>query len=472
MRKLFAVFLVLILFFTGCAPRAPDNSGCTYAGNEESNMFWSVNGARTMPAPRWTYHEKKIFALFYYGYKFGNLNVCNGIIYSGGDRLTAVDLNTGKELWETQVKNSLPDEDAITYVLYPTVYKDKIVAIGARLVVEKGFGCYLERRNVLVFDRKTGKLLWKSADIGSKMDYFDWNFPVVLNNRVYVPALNGEYRALRPGSSPMANKKEQRGIYVWDLNSGKLINKILIPFKVGVMSMEGTMIRTDGRYIYLEADLERSIDEMVESSDIPDYLIKLDPRSGKVIWKVKLNFDFMFNSFAVNNRVVAVFSATESPKTHIPHPYIKVFDKKTGKLLWSKGMTETRDICLTDSKLIIQITDDTVACFNPLTGDEIWKYNCKMPKNDLCDVTPFLTKNVLYLDNFYDIIALDPDTGKELWRKAPFYKLNYKIEVDRDMIFIPVNNGFVVEYTDATPSGAMLFPPVIQLWSSGRNNSQ
>ncbi|NIA10310.1 MAG: PQQ-binding-like beta-propeller repeat protein, partial [Nitrospiraceae bacterium] len=240
-------------------------------------MFWNVSGTYNKPSPLWTYHEKDTFSMWYY--TIGNLNVCKDVIYAGGDRLTAINLKTGKELWETQLKNSSPRENANTFILYPTIYGDKIVAIGARLVVEKGFDYYFERRNVLVFERKTGKLLWKSTDIGAKLEYFDFGYPVILNNKIYIPALNGEYRASEYGyGSDLACKDEERGIWVWDLNTGKILRKIILPIPNGDLDIYGTSIRSYGTNIYITAG----------TSTGPLYLIAFDTLRNKVLWQTQV----------------------------------------------------------------------------------------------------------------------------------------------------------------------------------------
>ncbi len=160
-RRAFIFFLILLLLSSGCTVRVPNietkDAVHTYAGTQAGTMSWDVEGAGVKPLPVWTYNGKDIFSGWYY--RQGNCNVSGDVVYTSGDRLTALDLKTGKELWETQLKNSAPNENALTCILFPTIYKDKIVAIGARLVVEKGSDYYSERRNVLVFDRVTGNLL-------------------------------------------------------------------------------------------------------------------------------------------------------------------------------------------------------------------------------------------------------------------------------------------------------------------------
>ncbi len=478
MKKIFICILIFSLVFSGCAATDVFNKNldCTSAGNFDGSMSWNVNGAKTMPAPRWEYHDKNTFSIWYWK----DFIVCGDVIYTGGDRLTAVNLNTGKELWETQIKNFLPNENKVTFVLHPVVYGNKIIAIGARLVVEKGFNYYFERRNILVFNKLTGKLLWKSVDIGSKLDYFGGSFPVVVDNRIYVPALNAAYRDTEPGFGlDIACKKEERGVWVWDLNTGKLLNKIFFSFPGGDLCVSDTKIRSYGHNIYIAAGILDSMEKPKKREGGSLYLIAFNTLNNKILWQAKVtdemasNNGLGINSFSVNSKVVAILQSAAPTKSHGSEDKLKVFDRNSGKLLWEKNRMYGSDISMTENRLFVQPSKDTFMCIDPITGRQLWAYKLYTNKyNSL--FASFVTKNVLYLYNLYRIIALDPDTGKELWRKTPLYRPHYqgKIYIFRDMRFIPVNEGFVIAYADFWPSDAMVSPPVIQLWSSGRNNTQ
>jgi len=487
MKRAFIFFLILLLLFSGCTVRTPDveteNAACTYTGTQAGTMSWDVEGAVVKPSPVWTYNWKDVFSGWYYWQ--GNCNVCGDVVYISGDRLTALDLKTGKELWETQLKNSAPNENALSYILFPTIYKDKIVAIGARLVVEKGLEYYMERRNVLVFDRGTGKLLWKSVDIGSKLDYFEQGYPVILNDKIYVPALNGKYRASEYGyGNNLACKKEERGIWVWDLNTGKLLDKIFFSFLEGELDPTSTKVISDGKNLYVMAGVRPSL-EKADRTLGPQYLIAFNPRSRKVLWQIRLLDDMggntNFNPIGVNSKVIVVSRSVAPTAAHGPEEWIRAFDKKTGRLLWSKEQFSSMDISITENKLFVSLKEDSLSCLDPMTGKEIWTYKCshKPPSAKFCTdapggFSPFLTRNVLYLQSCYGdmLIALDPDTGKELWSIIPPFNKALKLEEDNfgSWMMVPVNNGFITLYTGfGEDSGKMLFPPIVQLWSATNN---
>ncbi len=482
MKRAFIIFLLFFLFSSGCTTRVPDYASHPYAGTQAGTMSWDVNGAIVRPSPVWTYNGKDVFSEWYY--RAGNLNVSGDVVYISGDRLTALDLKTGHELWETQLKNSLPNENAVTCILFPTIYKDKIVAVGARLVVEKGSDYYSERRNVLVFDRVTGKLLWKSVDIGSKLEYFNQGYPVILNNRIYLPALNGEYRAAQPGYQSMASKKEERGIWVWDLNTGKLLDKIFFSFPEGELCLSITNVISDGENLYVMAGVTPSVDKTNRTLD-PQYLIAFNPRDGKVLWQIQLTDNMAgttgFNSSGMNSKVIVVSRSVAPTATHGPDSWIRAYDKKTGKILWRKPIkvwVSAVDISLTEDGLFAQVTDNSLSCFDPMTGKEIWTYKCnyRPPSAGFFTVgpvfCPFLTRNVLYLTSIDMIIALDPDTGKELWSIVPPFPkiIDEEENSNGSWRFIPVDSGFVTLYADFSMSGdAMLSPPFVQLWSATNN---
>jgi len=481
-RRAFIFFLILLLLSSGCTTRVPDYASHPYAGTQAGTMSWDVEGAVVKPLPVWTYNGKDVFSGWYY--RQGNCNVSGDVVYTSGDRLTALDLKTGHELWETQLKNSSSNENALTYILFPTIYKDKIVAIGARLVVEKGSDYYRERRNVLVFDRITGKLLWKSVDIGSKFEYFYQGYPVILNNKIYVPALNGEYRA-EFGFQNIARKEEERGIWVWDLNTGKLLDKIFFSFPEGELCLSLTNVISDGENLYVMAGVTPSV-EKTNRTLAPQYLIAFNPRDRKVLWQIQaldnMSGSTGFNSSGMNSKVIVVSRSVAPTATHGVDHWIRAYDKKTGKILWSKPTikvwVDAVDISLTEDRLFAQVTDNSLSCFDPLTGKEIWTYKCshKPPSAGFFTVgaafCPFLTRNVLYLRSIDMIIALDPDTGQELWSIVPPFSkiINDEKNSMENWMLIPVDNGFVTLYTDfGMDSGEMLSPPIVQLWSVTNN---
>jgi outer membrane protein assembly factor BamB len=432
-------------------------------------MFWDVKGTTTKPSPLWTYSEKNIFSTWYLEpYDFVT---CGDILYIGGDRLTALDIKTGKELWETQLKNSLPNENEVTFVLHPIVYGDKIVAIGARLVVEKGSDYYFERRNIISFDRETGKLLWKSVDIGSKTNYFEGGSPVVLNDKIYVPALNGEYRASKPGyGGNEYDPKEERGIWVFDINTGKVLRKTLLHFDNEGIDPELTSIRSYENNIYLETLVENNL-----------YLIAFDTLHNKLLWQTKVTDNILgdtgvgtafSNSFAINNRVITLYISTSPSKSHGEEAGIEVFDRLTGKLLWKKPTAhECNALVLTEDKLIAQIEDNTFACIDPLTGKENW--TCRLPKPtdfgepETPNYVSFITNDVLYIADYRTIIALSLKDGKENWKISPHYDKFNKNDWVNIQSFIPVDKGFVLMYANfGNDSDNIIVPPVIQLWMS------
>ncbi len=473
-KALIASLIALLIFSFGCSGAKDTNKLCTFTGDKNGmTMSWEESGAKEKPSVVWEYNEKSVYSPWYY--TFGNLNVCGDVIYTGGDRLTAINLKTGKEIWETQVKNSLPDENGITYVLCPTIYKDKIVSLGARLVNEKGSEYNFERRNILVFDKNTGKLLWKSCDIGSKTDYFDGGFPVVLNNKIYVPALNGEYRASEPGFGfGVSVAKEERGIYVWDLNTGKLINKIVLKFPEGYLDPEFSLISTDGRYIYVSAGVLPTVGKVLHST----YIFAYDPVGNKVVWKTQVSDTLLsseYYTFGTSNNAVIRFCDIEPTKSHGPNEVIKAIDKKTGKILWSKNIT-LPDICIAvnGDKLIFQTAENTIGCFDVETGKEIWQYKYSPSPSENGQITkhlffsPAFANGVVYLLEEHIILALDPETGKELWRifvPNPKNLDDEETEVMTGWRFIPVDNGFVtMNVVSRFSSDSMIHPPFLRLW--------
>ncbi len=306
---------------------------------------------------------------------------------------------------------------------------------------------------------------------------------MILNNKIYVLALNGEHRA-EFGFQNIARKEEERGIWVWDLNTGKLLDKIFFSFPEGELCLSIINIISDGENLYVMAGVTPSV-KKTNRTLAPQYLIAFNPRDRKVLWQIQaldnMSGSAGLNSSGMNSRVIVVSRSVAPTATHGSDSWIRAYDKKTGKILWSKPIkvwVGAVDISLTEDRLFAQVTDNSLSCFDPLTGKEIWTYRCshKSPSAEFFTVgpmfCPFLTRNVLYLRSIDMIIALDPNTGQELWSIVPPFSkiINDEENSMGNWMLIPVDNGFVTLCADfGMDSGEMLSPPIVQLWSVTNN---
>ena len=170
-----------------------------------------------------------------------------------------------------------------------------------------GAGAGLEHKFVLMcLDRNTGKILWERvANVAKPHEGYHGRYGSFASNS---PVTDGKYVYAFFGS---------RGIFCYDL-SGKLVwQKDFPPMRIKNAFGEGAAPALDGDSLYLKFDQEQD-----------SYLVALDKRSGKELWRAARDEGSSWSGPLVveaNGRKQVVVSASSK---------VRSYDSATGKLIW------------------------------------------------------------------------------------------------------------------------------------------
>ena len=459
-KKLTSVFLVL--FFTllsGCnriTPTFPVENNKTintpvFYGefcNAQRTSYKDVNGLKETPKAVWKYNSPE---------GTGNealLLVTNAPAIEGnraycasGSVITVIDIETGKEIWEKDYSKPSPRGEPSDYdscfCNSPVIYKDKIVILAGDT-----------NEFILVIDKNTGEPIWKSKGFMKDSS----QHPLIINGRIYLAATITE--------SYKNNGESEAGIWVWDVNTGKVLNKIsLEPVAKPIVGKYHSMwpayasLAADGPNIY-------GATRFTNDSTYRTYIFCYNTARKEFTWFAPIEEGNVKNPgqiirIAVNENFVAVSMVGDQWMGKEPQFFIKVFDKTSHKPLWqntSKTIKKLNPVlsigmfAMHNDKLYAILFDKRFACFDMKSGNEIWSFKDKDwqskwwnkwngYENCFLENDVVVSKNAVYFNAGNAIYAINPETGQLLWRKV----------VKKGNLFInimPIDNGLIVRYQD------------------------
>lgn len=170
-----------------------------------------------------------------------------------------------------------------------------------------GEGAGIEHRFVVMcLNRHTGKVLWEQvATVATPHEGYHRRYGSFASNS---PVTDGEHLYAFFGS---------RGLYKYDLN-GKLVwKKDFPPMRMRLQFGEGVAAVLDENTLYLKFDQEQG-----------SYMLALDKRSGKELWRVERDEQSSWSPPLVvthEGKKQVVVSATNK---------VRSYDPATGKLIW------------------------------------------------------------------------------------------------------------------------------------------
>ncbi len=381
----------------------------------------------------------------------------NRAYLASGSVITVVDFETGKEIWEKDYhskpspRGEPPDyESDFNSFFYnsPVIYEDKIVILGG----------YSAREFLLVIDKKTGEPIWKSEVIGGDSTGLSSQHPLIINGCIYLAATNVEgYKK---------NGEAEAGIWVWDVNTGKVLNKIFLePIAEPIVGKYRSMYTS---YASLAADGPNIYGATRFTHDSTDrtYIFCYDTSRKKFTWFAPIeegdvDYPGQIIRIAVNENFVAICMVGNQWMGKEPQFFIKVFDKTSHKPLWqnvSKTVKKLNAVlsigmfAIHDDKLYAMLFDKRFVCFDMKTGNEVWSFKDEDWQSEwwnkwngyedcFNEHDVVATKDIVYFNASNAIYAFDPDSGKLLWRKI----------VEKGNLFInimPIDNGLIVRYQD------------------------
>ena len=466
-RGVFVCLLVVLL--SGCgAPPAAVNLPVT-------NRYAEVKGVFQLPVTTaWRYVWKE---------SYGNQIIpCRGtvqdnILYQGGQGLLELDIRTGMKVLDV----SWTAEHHFYLTTAPIVWQNRLYGILSEQKPTEIPDVGLLYERLACLDATTGRILWQSEEVGTWEE--PCGCPLLLDGKIYMAAC---FPIPPPGKFPEFDVHAAVGI--WDMATGKLTGRIPLPHG----SYPGlTQLVSDGTSLYGNAHYN------VSRGHYRSSIFRYDPSTDKTVWSV--NYPVLPNdlinatyALAVDNGTLIVVSRVEESSyyadgttTDLKPEYhmAAAFDTADGHELWSKSGLISSDthlksdqkpeIATRDGLAFLSIQDDgSLVALDERTGEEKWSFTVeksRIESGPSIDGTPFYwyynlipmaTANLLYVrEGDSALLAVDPDTGTELWRKTLLTREELANEVKNLCDVIPVNDGILVVTDDA-----MDMYPIVELW--------
>jgi len=244
-------------------------------------------------------------------------------------------------------------------------------------------GGYSAREFLLVIDKNTEEPIWKSEVIGSDSTGLSSQHPLIINGCIYLAATNVEgYKK---------NGEAEAGIWVWDVNTGKVLNKIFLePIAEPIVGKYRSMYTS---YASLAADGPNIYGATRFRNDSTDrtYIFCYNTSRKKFTWfapieKGNVDDPGQLIRIAVNENFVAVCMVGNQWMGKEPHFFIKVFDKASHKPLWQNTSKTVRRLnpvlsigmfAIHNDKLYAMLFDKRFVCFDMKTGNEVWSFKDK-----------------------------------------------------------------------------------------------
>jgi len=360
--------------------------------------------------------------------------------------ISCVNLDTGKEVWKKSYPELFPPGSEFDYS--PVVYGDKLIVVEG----------YPNAQYLVALDKNTGELLWKSERIGDMEVNDTSSHPLIINGKVYLAASSAE--------GYEKNRDAQASIWVWDAETGQVLDKIFIepiaePIAGKYRSIfpVTTSLATDGSNIY-------GVTRLTNDSTYRTYIFCYDTLRKKFTWFEPVGEEGFKSpgyraEIAIDNNFIAICMVGDQWGEPEPQFFIKVFDKSSHNTLWQNISETNRELnpvftisylAIHNSKLYAMLMDKRLACFDIETGEIIWSFEDEdwhsdwwniwnKDKNIFREHDIAISKNIVYFNVDKAIYAFDMETGKSLWRKI--VKEGYSF-----INIMPVDNGLIVRYQD------------------------
>lgn len=451
-RCVFVCLLVVLLSGCGASPAA--------VNLPRTNRYAEVKGVLQLPTTTaWRYVWEQSYV--------NPIIACRGtvqdnILYQGGQGLLELDIRTGKKVLDV----SWTAEHRFYLTTAPIVWQNRLYGILSEQKPTEMPDVGLLYERLACLDAATGSILWKSDEIGTGEQ--PCGQPILLGGKLYCAACFPI-----PPSGKVLEADIHAAVGIWDMATGQLTGKIplpqnSLPFHTHLVS-DGTSVYGNAYYSVSRGHYHSSI-------------FRYDPSTDKKVWSV--NYPVMPNDLinttcvlAVDNGTLIVVSRMEEssyyadgtttdlkPEYHVA----AAFDTADGHELWSKSGLISSDthlksdqkpeIATRDGLAFLSIQDDgSLVALDERTGEEKWSLTVeksRIESGPSIDGTPFYwyynlipmaTANLLYVrEGDSALLAVDPDTGTELWRKTLLTEDEMFNARDTVSDAIPVSGGILV----------------------------
>ncbi len=460
---LLAAFCAVVLL-TGCG-------GNPAAVNlPENSRYATVTGVWKQPeTTAWRY----VWRQSYRNQIIPCLGTVKGnILYQGGQGLLELDVRTGKKLLDI----SWTGQNPIYLTSAPIVWQDRLYGILSEQKPTEMAGVGLLYERLACLDAATGRILWKSEEIGTGEKQS--GNPLLLNRRLYCAACF----PILPSSADYSFDVHP-AVGIWDATTGRLMGRIPLPS--GTIPWLTDLV-SDGASLYGNAYYEYAW------GHFRSMIFRYDPATARTVWSINYpttSNDFINMSVALTvdgGTLMAVFRAEESPYradgTTIPtatHHVAATFDTMDGHILWNKtdeiasssSSEQGPEIALRSGIAFLTVHDGALIAIDERTGTQKWSLTVEKTPTPTASIEgppiywydrliPMAARDVLYVrEGDSNLIAVDPETGVKLWQKTLLTKEEIWEENKELCNIIPVDKGIIV----VTARSSDLCP-IVELW--------
>lgn len=293
----------------------------------------------------------------------------DGRIYTidANQRVTAIDIASGKRVWENKLKAANPKWDEYTVGAGLAITGDK-------LIVASGFA-YVAALNLA-----DGKEIWHRR-VDSPLS----SSPAVLGNRAYLTSTNNDFYAI-------------------DTDNGEIIwNDQALSETARVLSSPSPAVTQDILAVGYS------------SGELIAYL----PANGRRLWTDTLTSTGRYTPLSVINDIAGKPTIQDGVVYVASHSGIlAAIDSRSGARLWSRVFGSRQGPVIGGDFLFVVGTNSKVAAFNRIDGKVAWvrdlpEFKDNNQENRIVWTGPLMADGRLIITSSYgDVLALSPQNGE------------------------------------------------------------
>ncbi len=169
----------------------------------------------------------------------------------------------------------------------------------------------------------------------------------------------------------------------------------------------------------------------------------IDTESQKVIWRHSSSIPIFSPPAVAGGRVYIGEGYHQDSNCHL-----RCLDAKTGELIWSFKTTSHVESTpfISQGKLYFTAGADGVYCIDALEGQQIWHH-----EGIHADMSPVVDNGKVYFGagyGDYQILAVDAQTGSEIWSRQMPYPVWGSPSVNENLVFFGLGRG---TFSDSGP---------------------
>jgi len=322
----------------------------------------------------------------------------NNIVYAAGrsGQVKAIDLSTGKTLWNIDVSNSSFFRSQSALLSGGVSADDKYVYLGS------------ERAVVYVLDKNNGTVVWQKDAKGEILAK-----PVVSENKVIIRTTNGYLQAF----------EQDTGNLVWEIQMDD----------EPILSLRGQSTPTTAYGAIVLGD---------DSGHVNAYFAQ----NGQLIWQQRISQPSGSTEIAKLNDVDTTPIIEQGLVYAIGYNgNIAALDLSNGQIIWKKVFSSTHGFVINKNRIFVVDQDDNLYALSKNGGSIIWKQSDLLHRQ-LTD--PIIYQDYIVVGDFEGYLYLVDINSGEIFSKTQVSSSGLANEpvVADNKIIIQAKNGNVYTF--------------------------